>query len=583
MRLWEALAAIAAASAEAEAQTEQDVMVVTGTRTPRLQRDAAVRTDVISGDVLRLSGVRTLADAVSYLPLARSENTCQNCNAAEIQLLGLPGVYNQILFDDLPLLTGVASVYGVEQIPAPLVDQIEVVKGGASVLYGPGAVAGVINVIPRKPRENEFRLFGVHEQRDGRPFSSLGAYGAWAASDGRASISAFGQYDDRASVDLNGDGFTELVDRDLGTGGFLGRFAPIRATEITLTYQFTGEDRRGGDRLEFPSFLARISEDITTRFHRGAITLSHALDDKTEFQALYGVSHVNRDTFYGGLGPVEVDPTSPDFDQDAFDSAVADARNQFGRTEDTLHYLEGRALRRAGAHDLSLGLQYRTETVNDENLSADGEFLGTLVSGSFSTLGVYGQDEWSLTDAIRVIAGLRADFSSEIDDVILNPRIGIWFAPMETLVLRANVSTGFRAPEIFNEDVHIDTLGAEPIRTRNADGLVEERSVSYALGFDFDPQWFGGAVSLDGQAYLTHLEDTFFLGDIQEGPDGGLFQERPNAGRSTVFGAELSATARPTAHLQLIAGGAFVEATFDEPQFRKEEGAVALWAVRVVP
>ncbi len=79
------------------------------------------------------------------------ESNCQNCNTSEVQLLGLPGAYNQLLFDGIPLLSTLGSVYGLEQIPAGFVDRIEVVKGGGSALYGPGAVAGVINLIPPLP------------------------------------------------------------------------------------------------------------------------------------------------------------------------------------------------------------------------------------------------------------------------------------------------------------------------------------------------------------------------------------------------------------------------------------------------
>ncbi|MEM1146060.1 MAG: TonB-dependent receptor, partial [Pseudomonadota bacterium] len=556
--------------------SDLEVVVVTASRTPQKEREAAIRTDVLSDTVIRGSGSRSLADAISLIPLARSENNCQNCNTTEIQLLGLPGAYNQILFEGLPLFSGVASVYGVEQIPAPLVDQIEVLKGGASALYGPGAVAGVINVISKKPSESEGSVYGTYENRDGDPYQNLGAYGALVSEDNRFSLSAFGQFEAQDPRDLNSDGYTELVDRQQGTGGFLGRYQVSSDTLLSANYQYTDESRRGGNRLNAPSFLANISEEIDTEFHRGSLSLSHFLAPDLQIEAIYGFAQIERASFYGGLGDVETDPLAPDFDSAALESAIEVSREQFGSTEDRLQYFELRGLGSVGAHDLSVAVQCRTESVTDVNENVDGEALNTLVDDTFGNLGLLIQDEWVISETTRLLLGLRADRSSEVDNTIFSPRLGLWYAPNSEWVFRANISTGFRAPEVFNEDIHIDTLGAQPIRVVNADELKEETSLSYAIGFDFNPAWRENLLAINGQLYLTELEDTFFLGDIQEAIDGSLFQVRNNAGESSVFGGELTATLRPSANFQLSLSAAYVDAGFDEAQLVFEEGDTAL-------
>ncbi|MEO0438398.1 MAG: TonB-dependent receptor [Pseudomonadota bacterium] len=564
------------ASAQVSSSEPLETVVVTATRIPQKEREAAVRTDVLSESVIRGSGSRSLADAISLIPLARSENNCQNCNTTEIQLLGLPGAYNQILFDGLPLFSGVASVYGVEQIPAPLVDQIEVLKGGASALYGPGAVAGVINVISKKPAKSEGSLYGTFEDRDGNPYQNVGGYGSLVSEEGNASLSLFGQYEEQDPRDLNGDGYTELVDRQMGTGGFLGRYQLSEATSVSANYQYTDESRRGGNRLGLPSFLANISEEIDTEFHRASISLSHFLNDATQVEAIYGFAHIDRETFYGGLGVVETDPASPDFDPDALEGAIAVSRDQFGSTDDQLQYAELRGLTTRGAHSVSFAAQYRVESVTDINENAVGDPLNTLVDDEFDNFGLLAQDEWTLSEYARLLLGFRADWSSEVEDPILSPRIGLWLSPNSEWVLRANVSTGFRAPEVFNEDIHVDTLGAQLIRVLNAEDLSEETSISYSLGFDYDPHWRNNFFGLDGQLYYTELDDAFFLGDIQEAAQGGLFQIRSNVGKSSFTGAELTATLRPSQALQLSLSTAYVDASFDEAQVVFEEDEVVL-------
>ncbi len=102
-------------------------------------------------EIIEMSKAKTLGDAVEYNPGIRVESGCQNCNFKTIRMLGLQGPYTQILFDGLPTMSSLAKVYGVDHIPAQMVDRIEVVKGGGSAIYGPGAVGGVVNVISHTP------------------------------------------------------------------------------------------------------------------------------------------------------------------------------------------------------------------------------------------------------------------------------------------------------------------------------------------------------------------------------------------------------------------------------------------------
>ncbi|MDA7611055.1 Plug domain-containing protein, partial [bacterium] len=136
-------------SAPAISQDFLEPVVVTGSRYKEYLKDTPVRTEIIDREIFQNRGIRSLAEAVEYSPGIRVETTCQNCNQQAIQMLGLPQQYIGILSDGLPNFSALAGVYGIEQIPAGLIGQIEIVKGGGSVLYGPGAVAGVINLIPR--------------------------------------------------------------------------------------------------------------------------------------------------------------------------------------------------------------------------------------------------------------------------------------------------------------------------------------------------------------------------------------------------------------------------------------------------
>ncbi|MDF2494922.1 MAG: TonB-dependent receptor [Sphingomonas sp.] len=570
-----AATALTATAVDAEPQAAPDgAIVVTGTRTPRSLREAPVRTDIIGPAVLERAAPRNLADAIDFLPAARSESNCQNCNTTEIQLLGLPGAYNQILLDGLPLMTGVAAVYGVEQIPAVLVDRIEVVKGGASVLYGPGAVAGVVNVIPLRPERDTIRAAMDVQHLAGRSsvFGSL--LGAKTFSTGF--INLFAQAEHSPAIDLNDDGYSELARRKLVTVGARGEWRPGDATTVAVDYQFTSERRRGGNAFDRAAYLANIAEQIDSDVHRGTISVTQDLGPDLRAIATYALSRLKRRSFYGGLGDVETDPGASGFDAAALAEAVAISRRQYGRTHDSFDYGEVRLEASAGAHSLLGGVQYRRESVTDRAEDVDRTRLATLVSGSFDTLGAFVRDEWTLGTGLRLILGARLDKSSALSSVIASPRIGLWASPSPSLVLRANYSTGYRAPEVFSEDIHVAILGAAPIRVVNAPGLAAERADSVAIGFDWRPTWNDGAVTLDGQAYFTRLRDTFFLGAVETANDGSLFQTRVNAGGSRVAGAEMTLGYRFTSTLNASVGAAYIDARYDDPQVVFDEAGTVL-------
>ena len=454
------------------------------------------------------------------------------------------------------------------------------VKGGASALYGPGAVAGVVNVIPRKIGDTGVRVSVTHERPAGEPYHAASLAGTYAFGGGESGVAAFAHREHASPVDYDGDGYSELTERDLVILGGRARLALGARSTLLLDYRYTGEDRRGGNRLDQPSFLANISEAIDTRLHIGSASLESELGPDTLLVATYAVALTKRDTFYGGLGEVETDPSAPGFDADALAAAAAVSRNQYGFTDDALHFAEIRGETGFGPHSVISGIQYRFESVDDRNLDVDGRTLGQLVDDSFDDLGVFVQDEWSLAENLRLVLGGRADFSSELNEPVFSPRVGLWWSPSEPLVLRANVSTGFRAPEVFSEDLHIDTLGGVPVRVRSDPALVEESSVSASLGFDWRPTFRDGAFTLDGQAYYTTLEDTLFLGEIQEEAEGTLFRVRTNQGGSTITGAELTGTYRANERLRGSVGVSYVDARYDEPQLVFEDETTRLLTER---
>ncbi|HDP68533.1 MAG TPA: hypothetical protein ENN20_08555, partial [Candidatus Marinimicrobia bacterium] len=100
---------------------EMGALVVTGTSTPHLVEDMPVRTEVIPRRLIEQKHACNLAEALSFHTGVRVENNCQNCNFSQVRILGMDGKYSQILIDGDPVVSSLASVYGLEHFPEEMV------------------------------------------------------------------------------------------------------------------------------------------------------------------------------------------------------------------------------------------------------------------------------------------------------------------------------------------------------------------------------------------------------------------------------------------------------------------------------
>lgn len=551
-------------------------VVSTATRTERLANELPIRTEVISTALFRNTGVSDLSAAIEYLPGARVENNCQNCGAAELQLLGLGAGYNQLLFDGQPLFGGLAAVYGIEHIPTRFVERLEVVKGGASILYGPGAVAGVINIIPREPVVRQAIFETTLELPDGElAYEVTGLYD-WVNEDRSLAFTTFAEYREADAIDLNDDGFTDLSEREFSTLGTHFWIYPQDNTRLTVDYAFTYEDRRGGDNLDRIPHETQITEQTLHDWHRGTLRWDHDLTSELTYHVAAALSYIERDSYYGGIGGEPL-PDQPGHDPMAYAAAVDDARLLYGYTDSLRYQLESIFTYRFVHHTLSFGAQYLHDEVFDEKRNDLGQSLltdGSLASrvgqdpiadDSFDNFGIFLQNEWDPNPNWTIIAGLRADNHSLIEDWVISPRAAVRYTASPQLTLRASISTGFRAPEIFNEDFHIDILD-DPTRTRNSPDLKEETSISYAAGCVYTPAFAANKLQLDLELFRTDIEDTFNVSDIVFTDASGSFKLRENAGGSTVQGFEANALYRFTTNFSIEGGISYVDANFDAAQ-----------------
>lgn len=570
-------------------ELEDFTVVTTGTRTERLLQESPIKTDVLGRDVFESAAISEIGQALEQLNGARTENNCQNCGTAEIQLLGLPGNYNQILVDGLPLFTGVASVYGIDQVPTIFIDRMEVVKGGGSALYGPGAVAGVINLIPEEPFHSHGHADFSARSIDGEPAQTSQFAHYYVSGDKSFKAALYGVHARQNEYDANGDGFSELVERENKTLGTYLWWTPFEHTRLRFNYQVIDEDRRGGDRLGAPEQFAQIAESLQTEYHWATLRWDQEVSEQFNFSLAAALVDFTRDSFYGGTGGVIIDPSVDTIDFGArtvngggnpktealfgnpTDGTGGGAFNSFGLTETQSYFYDAKfeydpgEWGKTGRHRFVFGFQYEEESIQDDQLNAEGDFLAVLHDDDFSNFGFFLQDEWQITDKLELVPGIRLDKANTLEDWVVSPRIAARYTATRELTLRANYSSGFLAPRVFDEDIHIENIGGIPRDIVNADGLEEERSHTFAIGADYRPKALDGRLVAAVQLYHTRLDNSF---DLDEGSitvvDGREKIDRVNTDGSTISGVELDLSYRFAQHWSANTGIAYSRARFDQ-------------------
>jgi len=490
-------------------------VVVTATRTSRNLDDVPVRTEVISRELITRTGARTLADAVEYTTGVRVENNCQNCNFSQIRLLGLDGPYTQILVDGQPVVSSLAQVYGIEQIPARMIERIEVVKGGGSALYGPGSVGGVVNIIPREPARSGAVLeartdtFGVD--------ANLSVNGAadWVAGDRRTFVTAFGQLDRVRPFDVDRDGFTEVSRRHLRAGGVrVNRYQLEGRAKLTFDLTQIAESRRGGDALHLPPDQALVAESIDSRRLGMSGTWFHSVSRRFDYRATVSAAGTSRDSYYGtGRDP-----------------------NAYGTTDSWISVLDTQLNHYAGLHTVSWGAQVSSESLIDEQPA-----YGRHLDARYTNAGVYLQDDWSFAPRWQLLYGLRADTHTALPSPVLSPRVALMHSPVPALDIRFSAARGFRAPQVFDEDLHLSSVGGNVRLIELDPELREERSANYMAGLEWKPEVGPGQALFEVNGFHTSLDDLFNVHEADD-PGSALVEFRKsNAGRAAVYGVEVNA------------------------------------------
>jgi len=516
-------------------------IVVTATRTPKIYAEVPVKTEIITARDIEVRQATQLAEAMTFTTGVRVENNCQNCNFTQVRINGMEGKYSQILLDNSPVFSSMIGVYGLEQIPAEMLNRIEVVKGGGSALYGGNAVAGVINVLTREPSENTTSLRFHQEAVSGEPLSNMGFRTSLVSQSGATKGFLFANYRRRNPVDLNNDDFSELGRlRSTNFGFNLYQTAERIRGKLKLGFFRITEERRGGNKFELPPHQADIAEAIDSHLTGLSLDWNQYLNNNAYYNL--GASYVDasRDTYYGaGQDP-----------------------NAYGSTENPVLFLNGQFNWQLRNNLLTAGMQFKGEGLNDRALA-----YSRLIDEEYREFGFFVQDDMKLSRVFSLLAGIRASKHSLIDRLIFTPRFSVLVNLIQDISWRTTFSSGYRAPQVFDEDLHITQVGGEGMIIQNHPNLKEETSAGVSTGLDFGRQIGNNLIQLSVEGFYTRLFDAFVLDEKELDPrENALVFERINGAGAKVYGISLDFGFRVGSFIRMDSGWTFQRSQLNDPE-----------------
>lgn len=531
-----------------------DEVVVSASRNAVRRCEAPVVVNVLNTKLFEQTNSTDLAKSLNYQSGLRVENNCQNCAFPQVRINGLEGPYSQILINSRPVVSALSGVYGLEQIPVNMIDRIEVVRGGGSALFGANAVGGTINIITREPVQNSFSASSTLSCMDGDAWEQVAnANASLVSSDGTYGIALYESYRNRNHYDRDGDGFSEVGKLNANTFGLNAYYKPSHYGKLNLEYHTTNEFRRGGNKFDMEPFQSDITEQTKHIINSGGVSYDQFFNDYRHKMTIYGsVQHIDRNSYYGAQ-------QNPD---------------AYGKTDDITWVAGGMYVGNFNKvlfspATFTAGIEYQNNSMHDvmvgynRDMKQDVEIFGGFL-----------QNEWKMR-LFTLLAGFRIDNHNLIDDPIFSPRVNLMYKPTDKFQTRLTWSTGFRAPQAYDEDLHITAVGGEGTLISLADGLKPERSNSFSGSIDwvFNAGHWQANLLLEG--FYTDLRDVFVLDMIGHDEQGNMLQERRNGSGARVYGANLDFKIAHGKDLALQLGFTAQRSRYKEYEYWSETEGVA--------
>ncbi len=429
-------------------ENELGEVIVQGTRSNRSIAQTPTRVEVLTEEIDEAATMdpSKIAHLLTHSTGIQVQQTSATSNTANVRIQGLDGRYTQILKDGFPLYGGFSGSLSIMQIPPLDLRQIEYIKGGASTLYGGGAIAGIINVISKEPTSEETIL-----HLNGSQIGAFDVNMFTSKKYEKIGFTLLAQRNTHKAFDADKDGFTDMPELEKFNFNPKLVFYVSDKTNLSVAGTFTTEKRQGGD---------------TKLLENEAISSSHFYKEKNE------VSRITTQTKYS---------------HKLTENQTFEFKNSFNIFDRSLlnvpTFIEGeykfQGNQLSSFSELSYSLQKNKNVlITGLNFYTD-EFEETQLQSVLlrnedrKTMGAFTNFTFDLGEKVSVESGLRGDYVFD-DKLYLLPRVSALFKWTNRLTTRIGGGMGYRNASIFNQEAEI--LGYKGVLAINRDDTKAENS-----------------------------------------------------------------------------------------------------------
>ncbi len=456
-----------------EKSEELQTVTVVSTRTNNRIEEIPTRVEVLGNEeVVEETGISPgniskLLGETSGINVQRTSAVSGNVT---FRIQGLPGKYTQLLKDGFPAYGGFASGLSLLQIPPLDLKQVEIIKGSASTLYGSDAIAGIVNLISKKPSDKQgFSILLNLTHKGGSDISSF-----FSAEKGKVGFTLLTGFNTQKAIDVSGNNFTDIpqYNRVVVIPKFFLYLNEDDHLIIGLAVSY--ENRLGGDVFAIKNQVDAMHsfyENNETKYLSGNVKYEHEVKDRDMLTVRGNITNYNR--------------------------VLKTNVNVFEGNQVT-SFSEISYLVKAKKHHWVSGVNFYYD-----------RFLQTKTGNSFlldyshQTVGVFSQDNWQITEKLSLEPGIRYDYNLNNRGFFL-PRLAVMYKFVKQFSARLSGGLGYKLPTPFTDD-------AERTRYQNVifpDGLKAERSMGVNLDFTFKTPLFK-------ELFLT-VNQAFFIVQIQD-------------------------------------------------------------------
>jgi outer membrane receptor protein involved in Fe transport len=465
-----------------------------------------INTESISSDGLQRLACCSLAESFETTATIDVGYADAVSGAKKIKMLGLAGVYSQILTELVPSARILSSTFGLNYIPGPWMNGISISKGTSSVSHGYESITGQINIDYKQPENSEklyAELFINEHQR-----AELNASSAFKLSDKLSSIVLIHASGLNNKVDNNGDGFLDLPTGNLFIVSNRYHFNNKNKLRGRFGFEVLKEDRVGGQ-LGYNTY-----EDIGT-------------------SGYYGISvKSDRFTIYEKTGYL--------LDPDNNGSIAINASFVYHSTKSNFGLRKYDATQKS----LNLKLKYKTELGRkDHKLNTGIDFLNdnfdqhindTIIDRNEAVPGIFGEYIYS-TKKLTIIGGLRFDYNN-LYGSLFTPRLHIKYGISENATIRASAGKGYRTANVFPENIGL-------LASSRTFYFLEEFQIEEAwnYGINYTQKWYFDDIrnlTLNIDFYRTDFQNQIVV-DINHSASAVYFYNLKGESFSNSFQTDL--------------------------------------------